>query len=160
MIVSHLTVRWLTINQDQGIVFHRLLAKVFRIHGKLVFAGLADHGISMGQPRLLRYVMEHDGCIQREIAGDNDLEPATVTKSLAIMERDGFVRREGDPGNRRVLRVYATPKGKRALKRADEAFAAIEVDCFKGFSATEKARTLRSLERIYDNLKTLETKAR
>jgi DNA-binding MarR family transcriptional regulator len=114
---------------------------------------MSGFGLSPGQPRILHYLSEHDGCIQKDIASFFDLEPASVTGVLAVMEKNGLVRREGDEGDRRVLRVYLTERGAEAQLCAEAAFAAIERACFKGFSASEKEAVIRSLDRIYDNLK-------
>lgn len=149
-----LIIRRLIIEDEaQGLEFHRLLAKVFRIHGKIVFARLAPDGITQGQPRILRYLLEHDGCIQRDIASDNDLEPATVTNILALMEGASLVRRESAAEDRRVLRVYITPKGRKAFAKAEEAFGEAEELGFRGFSAREKKQAMAYLRRIYGNLK-------
>jgi DNA-binding MarR family transcriptional regulator len=133
--------------------FHRLLAKVFRIHAKLAFGALAKYGITQGQPRILHYLTLHDGCIQRDISADNDLEPSTVTDILSIMEKSGLVRRESSSEDRRVSRVYIAPKGRRAFERAEAAFHAVEEQSFRGFSPQEKELAMRFLGRIYDNLK-------
>jgi DNA-binding MarR family transcriptional regulator len=133
--------------------FHRLLAKSHRLHSKRSFTDLAKIGISHGQPRILHYLSSHDGCIQRTIAENFDLEPATVTDILAVMEKAELVRRETDPDDRRALRVFLTKKGARIHTEVEEIFVAVEKECFRGFSRDEKQQTLRFLERIYDNLK-------
>ena len=133
--------------------FHRLFAKVFRLHGKTVFGRLAPQGITPGQPRLLHYLLSHDGSNQRDISADNDLEPATVSNILSVMEKAGLVRRGNDPDDRRVARIYLTAKGRKAHERAEAAFREVESSCFAGFSAAEKADFMGYLERIYERLK-------
>jgi MarR family transcriptional regulator, organic hydroperoxide resistance regulator len=133
--------------------FHVLLVRAFRSHSKTAFGRLAPYGITPGQPRILRYLIDHEGCLQREIAADNDLEPATVTNALAVMERLGYVRRESAAGDRRAVKVGITAKGRRAFDRAQAEFAAVEEICFRGFSEKEKSRAMDYLARIYGNLK-------
>lgn len=147
-------IRRLTINgsASEG-EFHRLLAKVFRLHGKTVFGRLAPYGITQGQPRLLHYLLAHDGAIQRDISADNDLEPATVSNILSVMEKAGFVRRESDPADRRIARIFITAKGRKAYDRAEEAFREEEAACFAGFTREEKGEFMSYLGRIYDGLK-------
>jgi DNA-binding MarR family transcriptional regulator len=41
-----------------------------------------------------------------------------MTRIVNGLEEDGFARREQDEGDRRVVRVHATAKGKRVLGRA------------------------------------------
>ena len=130
-----------------------MLAKVFRLHAKRSFDQMSAFGVSQGQPRILHYLTEHDGCIQKDISSFFDLEPATVTNVLAVMEKAGFVRRESDGSDRRALRVYLTARGSEVHRRAETIFAEVEKTCFKGFSASEKERAILSLNRIYENMK-------
>ena len=140
--------------------FHRLLAKSHRLHSKLSFTDLAKIGISHGQPRILHFLSSNDGCIQRNIAENFDLEPATVTDILALMEKADLVRRENDPDDRRVLRVFLTKKGARIHTEVEAIFVTVEKECFRGFSKEEKQLTLRFLERIYANMKSVSQAAR
>lgn len=135
---------------------HRLLAKVYRIHGKCSLNELSQLGITQGQPRILHHLSAHDGCIQRDFSRQFDLEPATVTNILSIMEGNGLIRREYDPEDRRVLRVFMTSKGRQAHERVEEIFASLEEECFKDFSDNDKKTAFIIMNRIYDNLKNLQ----
>jgi DNA-binding MarR family transcriptional regulator len=139
-------------DDSRDIPFHVLLVRVFRTHAKIVFGRLAPDGVTQGQPRILRYLTAHDGCLQREIAEDNELEPATVTNALAVMEKLGYVRRETPDDDRRASRVNITAKGRRALERADVEFGHAEEICFRGFSEKEKRQTADFLGRMLQNL--------
>lgn len=136
--------------------FHRLLARTFRMHAKRSHADLAEIGISHGQPRVLHYLSEHDGCIQKEIADTFDLEPATVTDILSIMEKAGLVERRCDPADRRALRVFLTAKGGATHGKVEAIFARVEREAFAGFTAAEKRQAFAALARLYDNLKRAE----
>ena len=58
-----------------------------------------------------------DGISQRELARRVRVEEATMAVQLRKMLRDGLCRREADPGDRRVQRVYLTEQGRRLLQR-------------------------------------------
>jgi DNA-binding MarR family transcriptional regulator len=137
--------------------FHRLLAKTYRAHEKRAFNNLGKIEISTGQPRILHYLSTHDGCIQKDISSNFDLEPATITDILSIMEKNGLVTRKNDPGDRRVLRVYLTEKGIDTHEKVESIYLNIEKDCFEGFSDSEKEHAFMFLDRIYNNLKRKET---
>lgn len=137
---------------------HKLLARVYRIHRKCSFERFAQFGITPGQPRLLDFLAHSDGCMQKDISNDCDLEPATVTDILALMEKSDLVRRESDPNDRRVMRVYLTEKGIRTHRQVEEIFARLEDECFRGFSEQEKETYMLFLKRIYENLKKAECK--
>lgn len=50
-----------------------------------------------------------------ELADAEQVRPPTMTRLVAALERDGFVRRETDKADRRVSRIHATKKGERRL---------------------------------------------
>lgn len=141
--------------KDKRGEFHRLLARAHHLHVKVASADLAKIGVTQGQPRLLHYLSENDGCIQKDICDRCDLEAATVTNILAAMEKAGAITRESDPEDRRVLRVYLTAKGRQTASRVLEIFATIEEECFRGFSERDRERTLEYLDRAYANMKAL-----
>lgn len=50
-----------------------------------------------------------------ELAAAEQVQPPTITRLVRELERDGLVARTTDPGDRRVQRVRATPRGRRLL---------------------------------------------
>ncbi|HYH03545.1 MAG TPA: MarR family transcriptional regulator [Bacillota bacterium] len=136
---------------DQGDL-NRLLARVSRVHYRRSFAEFAKFGITQGQPRILNFLVRNDGCIQRELCDSCHLEPATVTKLMANMEKAGLIERRNEPGNRKNLCVFLTAKGREAQQCVERVHAQIEQECFAGFSVAEKEQAAQLLQRIGDNL--------
>lgn len=130
---------------------NRLLTIVGRVHSRISFTELAKYGITQGQPRILRYLSTHEGCIQRELCENCHLEPASVTNILTIMERDGLIRREA--GNRRSFQVFLTTKGQEAMQYVDQVHQLIEEESFRDFTEEEKLQVKIFLDRIFCNLK-------
>ena len=120
---------------------------------RLTAQRLARLGITSGQPRLLNYLFDHDGCIQNELSQNCDLKPATVTLILAGLEKAGLVFRLNDQSDRRVLRVFLTEKGLGAHQKIQQVFHQIEKDCFKDFTDHEKEQVWLALNRLTYNLK-------
>jgi DNA-binding MarR family transcriptional regulator len=52
-----------------------------------------------------------------ELAGAEQVRPATMTRIVAGLEREGLARRQADTDDGRVARVRATPAGRRVLMR-------------------------------------------
>jgi DNA-binding MarR family transcriptional regulator len=109
---------------------------------------LRAYGLHAGQELMLAQLWREDGLTPGELAGRIGLETPTVTRMAQRMERAGFVRRQPDTADRRLVRVYLTETGQRlraavpaALARADEAALA-------GFSPAERARFVRFLRRL------------
>ncbi|HEX9563343.1 MAG TPA: MarR family transcriptional regulator [Gemmatimonadaceae bacterium] len=50
-----------------------------------------------------------------ELAAAEQVKPPTMTRLVQALEREGLVRRVGDPDDRRIVRVRATPRGQAVL---------------------------------------------
>ena len=92
---------------------------------------LASHNISHGrfgvlmllwrsvQPRAAR-LLGADECVPgprtpAELADASGVTRATMTGLIDTLERDGFVKREPDPNDRRMMSVRLTPAGEKFL---------------------------------------------
>lgn len=53
-----------------------------------------------------------------ELAAAEQVRPPTITRIVRGLEEAGLVQREADPKDGRVVRVHASPKGRRVLQRA------------------------------------------
>ena len=76
--------------------------------------GFADEGISTIRPAYLGVLLslwDKDGLKANELGKRAGLEPSTMTGLLDRMERDGLVKREPDPNDRRANRIHLTQGG-------------------------------------------------
>lgn len=55
-----------------------------------------------------------------QLAAAEQVRPPTITRLVQALERGGYVRRRADPGDARVARVAATPKGIRVMREGRE----------------------------------------
>lgn len=129
-----------------------LLVKVGAKHRRRSAYEFMKHDLTAGQPRMLNYIYQHDGCIQREIATACNLEPASVTSVLNSMEKVDLITRRPVKGDKRALEVRLTPKGLEKKKVVDEIFVLMAEECFRGFSEEEKVLTEGFLKRIIENM--------
>lgn len=131
---------------------NRLLGKISRLHLQRSFTEFSKIGLSQGQPRILRYLKSHEGCIQREICDMCHMKPATVTEVLEKMADKNLVERRLDPDSRRNLQVFLTPLGRDYLLKAERVDQLLEEDIFRGFSPKDEEQALFYLERLYGNM--------
>jgi DNA-binding MarR family transcriptional regulator len=68
-------------------------------------------GISGAGLAVLRVLAARNGLKSSEVAARGWSTPGTVTTVVDTMVRDGLVRRERDPEDRRVVRLYVTERG-------------------------------------------------
>ena len=132
--------------------FHYLIMAEQSLFQKELLARLKDTGLTIGQPKILDYLKDHDGAGQKDIAGGCHIEPGTLTTLLNRMEDAGLVERRTLNGNRRSLYVFLTEKGKDQVKLVTEAFSSMEEEAFRGMSETECETLMRLMHRVYENI--------
>ena len=118
---------------------------------KELLAKLKASGLTIGQPKVLDYLKDHDGTSQKDIARGCHIEPGTLTTLLNRMEEAGLVERRMMNGNRRSLYVFLTDKGKEQLELVTAAFTEMEAEAFRGLSETERKTFMDLFLRIYAN---------
>ncbi len=130
---------------------HYLLMTDHFLFQKTLFGKIKETGLSIGQPKVLDYLKEHDGTTQREIADACQIEPASLTSILNGMEKANLIERKTLDGNRRSWHIFLTEKGKEQLKCVDAAFTEIEQTALQGFTAAEQQALCAYLLRIHKN---------
>lgn len=64
-------------------------------------------------------IERNPGLSQRELADRIHIKPATVTIMLQRMEKSGLIRRESDPKDQRIQRLFVTESGIEANRRSE-----------------------------------------
>ena len=131
--------------------FHYLIMAEHSMFQKELLAKLKDSGLTIGQPKILDYLKDHDGTSQKDITRGCHIEPGTLTTLLNRMEEAGLVERRMMNGNRRSLYVFLTDKGKEQLELVTAAFTEMEAEAFRGLSETERKTFMDLFLRIYAN---------
>lgn len=131
---------------------HYLLMTNHLMFQKTLLAGIKDTGLTSGQPKVLDYLRNHNGVVQKEIASACHIEPATLTSVLLGMENNQLITRKMLNGNRRSLYVYLTDKGVELAARVKSEFDIIEKNALSGFTGEEKEMLNAFLTRINENI--------
>lgn len=135
-----------------SVTLHHALYKAFHAQKNSLRPGMAQIGLSPGQPKVLRYLAAHDSCMQKEIAEALDIEPATVSRLLANMEQNGLAARSVPAERRRAESVSITEEGRGALARWETVCRGVEEESMRGFTEEERLQFIDSLCRMYRNL--------
>ncbi len=133
--------------------FHYVIMAIQSMIHKELLTALGDTPLSMGQPKILDYLLEHNGSSQKDIAVGCYIEQPTLTALLGRMESGGLVERRTKDHNRRTLYVYLTDEGRKYGNRVKEEFARIEEVAFEGLSGNDKVMAERNINQIFENLK-------
>ncbi len=134
--------------------YHKLMLENQTIFTKMVFENLADENLTVGQPKVLEYLIHNNGAIQKDIAKACLIEPATLTSLLSRMEKNELIERKSKSGDKRYLCVYLTDKGKKSGKRVIKELEALEATALQGFSQNEKEQFIDFLIKVNSNLNT------
>lgn len=107
-----------------------------------------------GEIHLIKVIGDHPGMFLSEIARWFGITRAVVSKTVLKLEKNGYIRKETDPADKKRVQVYLTERGQAAF-RAHAAFHsendapiyeylqglnAAERDCIAGF--LQKARQM------------------
>ena len=109
---------------------HHLLMINHTAFRKRIFSALKNEGLTSGQPKVLEYLAEHDGAMQKDKKG-------LITRSAP---------------DRRSLSVYLTEKGRMLIPLIKEEFSRIEDRATCGFSDEERELLISLLSRMRENL--------
>lgn len=134
-------------------MYHKLMLENQTMFTKQVFEQLEGRGLSSGQPKILEYLYEHDGSVQKDIAQACNIEPATVTSLLSRMEKSEIIERKMQNNNRRFWYVYLTEKGREEAVYVKRAFDTVKEIALKDFTNKEKELFIEYLKRVNKNLK-------
>ncbi|CUQ47418.1 Salmolysin [uncultured Clostridium sp.] len=119
---------------------------------KKLMEQLKDTGLTLGQPKVLDYLKDHDGVSQKEIAAGCLIEAGSLTSILNRMEEKDLIERKMLNGNRRTFHIFMTESGKKNQKLVEEAFKKIEKTALNGISEEEQKLFMEIFCRIYRNL--------
>ena len=119
---------------------------------KKLMEQLKDTGLTLGQPKVLDYLKDHDGVSQKEIAAGCLIEAGSLTSILNRMEEKDLIERKILNGNRRTFHIFMTEEGKKKQQLVSEAFSEIERKAVEGISKEEMEGFLSVYQKIYANL--------
>jgi DNA-binding MarR family transcriptional regulator len=94
---------------------HALLLAASRIMGAFYAGTLTQAGLRISPAGLgvLRVLLTGDGLKSTDVAARGRSSPGTLTSVVNTLVREGYVERRSDAGDRRVVRLFVTDKGRR-----------------------------------------------
>ena len=97
---------------------HVLLLAASRIMGTFYAGTLAQSGLRISPAGLgvLRVLMAGDGLKSSDVAARGGSSPGTLTSVVNTLVREGYVERRSDEGDRRVVRLFVTDKGRQVCE--------------------------------------------
>ena len=121
-----------------------LIPAVAKAHRKLAGSLLQDLGLSAGQELVLMLLWRESPQAQADLTRQLMVEPPTTAKTLARLEKSGFVQRQRSESDGRVVLVSLTDAGR-----------ALEVPVTRVWKELEKRTTISLTPSEQDQLRLL-----
>lgn len=91
-------------------------SKISKLYSQREFERL-EMGITVEQWILLKIIHENDGLTQKELADKSLRDPASITRTLDLLNKKGFAERKPVEDNRRQYSVCLTKDGESFIKK-------------------------------------------
>jgi DNA-binding MarR family transcriptional regulator len=131
-------------------------SRIARGMGRIGDMRLRELGFATAQLPVLTALKDGAKLSQTELARWAKVEQPTMAQLLARMERDGIVRREPDPADRRSSLISLTDQARDNLPAAREILMQGNRDITRGLSDDEVQTLISLLARVLANVEALE----
>lgn len=114
--------------------------------------GLADYEVGWGQQFYVEYIYDHPGASAQEMVECIRVDKATLTKIIKKLVEIGYVEVAADAADKRVKRLYLTPKGVPAVKRIKEIHNDFYNTLCSGIPGQDVRGAEQTLEQMMENI--------
>ena len=121
-----------------------------------IMGAVCNGRLQPGQPKILDFLTDHQGCTQKEIGEGCVLDKSSVTGLLSRMEEAGLVRRESCPQDRRVVRIYLTERGAQEARWVQEVFDQVDAIGWGDIPQEEQEQFISTFRKIICNFENRE----
>lgn len=125
--------------------FLRQFGRTYRMAHRYLGNQLEPYGLSKGQPRILNLLVRHNCKTQKDLLTKMDIRPATLTRMLQRMEKNGLLVRTPSSKDQRILEIDLTERGHEAQLASARVFHKMDEE----FSALMTPEEKETLERVF-----------
>ena len=133
---------------------HLLLLEAFLRSNREFSKKLPEAQLLPGQPKILEFLLTHNGCTQREISEGCILDKSTVTSLLKRMEQTSLIDKKAHPQDQRASLIFLTPTGKQKALWVQGQLTVIDEVELHDIPEQERQQFLLTLEKIIQKQKT------
>lgn len=137
---------------ENNVPAQMLIHQILRLISDRADALLERYNLKKGQAGILFVLEEYSGLSQRELAGYIGVKPPSITVALQKMEKQGYILREADLKDQRIIRLRNTEAGSACVGQIKEVFREMEDIIYEGMTREEVLLLRRLLRQIRDNL--------
>lgn len=133
-----------------GIVSHRAVNTAKNMY--------REFDLNRSQASILFTLHKNESITQKDLAKRLNITAPSITSSIQKMERDGYISREPDKSDQRMMRLALTEKGESCIQSIIDVAERMERIMFEGMSTEEKDIFRQLLVQVNDNLESYERK--
>ncbi len=137
-----------TLNQTVA----RRFDKLFLGRRVIFFRAFQNNGLYPGQLPILEYVLQNQGCTQKEIADKLFVSAPSIASSTKRLQKAGLIDKKTDETNLRQNKLFITEKGSWVAKNCRDEFNRYQESFFQGFTEKELTQLGAFLDRIIMNM--------
>jgi DNA-binding MarR family transcriptional regulator len=140
--------------EDDGYIGY-MLSDVARLMRTIFDRRVRDIGLTRGQWLILTRVYRRPGVSQTELAEMLEIDRASAGRMIDRMERNGWVERRPDRGDRRINRLHLTDEARKVHAAMWAVAEATVDDALSPLSATEREKYTELTAKVKGQLQNL-----
>lgn len=137
----------------EGIILFQIdkTSKVSKLYSQREFDRLGI-GITVEQWILLKIIEENNGLTQKELADRSLRDPASITRTLDLLNKKGFVERVPVENNRRQYSICLKKEGRAFIKQYMSIISSHRAKSIEGITGKELEVLTQLLAKIQKNM--------
>lgn len=132
------------------------IARTYQLCERAISQRVAPLGISLAQHDVLANVMHAPGLTQQEIADRLLVARSNVSMLLSSMEKSGLLERTKDENDRRIRRIFLTPRGRKIAEASLAAQTEVVDTMISAIEQTEVVTVGAAMEKVEQALRLLQ----
>jgi len=133
-----------------GIVLHKMLNTA-----KCMYQ---EFDLNRSQAAILFTLHRRKSISQKELARELNMTAPSITSAIQKMEREGYITREPDKSDQRVMRLTLAERGKSCIQSVKDVGKRMDEIILGGMSLEEQLLFRRLMLQVKDNLENYERK--
>lgn len=129
----------------------RWISFLYRYNQIFMDNQLSPYGIGGGQFIYLLILYMQDGISPEKLAGILNIDKGTTTVAVKKLLKEGYIRREPNPMDKRSYKIYLTEKAEKIQGEFKKVLSLWTELLTKDFTKTEKLEASTYLKRMHDN---------
>lgn len=136
--------------EENPVMILNSIARLFDARARA--SGIFPDSLPHSSRRLMRILAKCEGVSMIDLVEYTHLSKPTVSLGLKKMEEMGLVKKESDPSDARISKIYLTEKGKELERRNFENLQSIDRHVMRGLSDEEIKTVTEILKKMRNNL--------